>query len=462
MTTATILWVSCCWVPLLVWWPMRNEATFKKNIVVGVTLPREARDDEQVMAVLDGYRRRQLVCAISLTAIALAGAAAGTVRAWSGPLMVAWSVWLLAVCVIPEVIFALTNRKLMAIKDRHGWHRVAGGEGASDGRRVTVADITAAAQSHPGVSGAWFFLILAVSAIPILLDAQDAIVYLLFSACVLMMWAIYRWCYRERSEVVDDNEALTQALSRIRRRAWSQMCFVTAAVMALMSWVQLLFKGSPSLYLIGMMLPSIVLCVVAFATVMRVRGLQARLTQSSGEGFYVDEDDHWVFGLFYYNPDDSHLMVNERVGLNSSVNLARPAGKVLAVVFALILLGIPVLGVYLADELGSPVQLEASEQTIRAHHSLTTYDINVADVQSVEVLDELPQMTRTFGGAADTFLEGDFSSEQYGALKVCLDPEAGPWLLVRTTDGTIYLLGASDADQTQAIADMLGVERVDT
>jgi len=47
MSTATILWLSCSWTPLLIWWTLRNSARFKKNIVVGVTFPREARGDKQ-------------------------------------------------------------------------------------------------------------------------------------------------------------------------------------------------------------------------------------------------------------------------------------------------------------------------------------------------------------------------------------------------------------------------------
>lgn len=468
MTTTTILWLSCCWIPFLVWWPSRDDAKFKKNIVVGVTLPKEARGDGQVTTILSSYRKQQLVCAIALTALALLGALAGTVRAWAAPLMVAWSLWLLAACIVPEVIFALTNRKLMALKTQRGWRPTAIGTtapasaaDAPSSRRVTFADVKAAAQSYPRPSGTWFFLILAASLAPALLDPQEMGIYLIFSACVLMMWAIFRWCYRERSEVVDDNEVLTQTLTRIRRRAWSRLCLFTAAIMALMSWAQLLFRGSPLLYAIGMLLPSIVLCIVAIATVMHVRELQERLTQSSGDGFYVDEDDRWIFGLFYYNPDDAKLVVNERVGLNATFNLARPAGKVLAVVLAAVLLGMPVLGVYMADEFGTPVQLEVSNQVVHAHHSLTTYDIDLADVASVEVIEELPQMTRTFGGAADTFLEGDFTSEKYGTLKVCLNPEVGPWLFVRATDGTAYLLGASNAAQTQAVAGALGAGSFD-
>lgn len=446
MSTATILWLSCSWIPLLIWWTLRNSARFKKNIVVGVTFPREAREDMQVKALLTSYRRLQLACAIVLVAAALGGAATGTVRAWVGSSMFCWSVWILVVCIVPEVIYALTNRRLAALKDERGWRP----RGAA-AQRVTVADIGAAAQSYPRVSSIWFVLICAASLVPVLLDRDNVVIYLLFAACVLMMWAIFRWCYRNRSEVVDDNTALTQTLTRIRRRAWARVFLVAAASFAFMSWAQLLFQGSTNLYFIGMMLPCTVLGIVAFATEMRVRSLQERLTKASGEGFYVDEDDHWIFGIFYYNPDDAELIVNERVGINTSINLARPAGKAIVVALACSLLCLPVTGAFMAEEFGTPVTLELSEQTIRAHHLLTTYEIDMADVVSVELVDQLPKMTRTFGGASETFLEGNFSSDAYGSLKVCLDPEVGPWLLVRTRSGTTYLLGASDTAQTETV-----------
>lgn len=400
MSTATILWLSCSWTPLLIWWTLRNSARFKKNIVVGVTFPREARENVQVKALLTSYRHLQLACAIVLVAAALGGAATGTVRAWAGSSMFCWSVWILVVCIVPEVIYALTNRRLAALKDERGWRP----RGAA-AQRVTVADIGAAAQSYPRVSSIWFVLICAASLVPVLLDRDNVVIYLLFAACVLMMWAIFRWCYRNRSEVVDDNTALTQTLTRIRRRAWARVFLVAAASFAFMSWAQLLFQGSTNLYFIGMMLPCTVLGIVAFATEMRVRSLQERLTKASGEGFYVDEDDHWIFGIFYYNPDDAELIVNERVGINTSINLARPAGKAIVVALACSLLCLPVTGAFMAEEFGAPVTLELSEQTIRAHHLLTTYEIDMADVVSVELVDQLPKMTRTFGGASETFLE---------------------------------------------------------
>ena len=59
MSSISAIWLMCCWLPIPIWLALRNNARFKKNIVVGVTLPREAHDDEQITAILSGYRRQQ-------------------------------------------------------------------------------------------------------------------------------------------------------------------------------------------------------------------------------------------------------------------------------------------------------------------------------------------------------------------------------------------------------------------
>jgi hypothetical protein len=72
-----------------------------------------------------------------------------------------------------------------------------------------------------------------------------------------------------------------------------------------------------------------------------MRHLQEKLTIDSGKGWYVDEDDKWIWGMFYYNPNDSRFTVNARVGVNATVNLAHPAGKVTMALVALLMFLIP-------------------------------------------------------------------------------------------------------------------------
>ena len=71
MTFYMILWLSVIWIPVLMYFILANETKFKKNLAVGVTFPQRAREDEELVAVLRGFKRTEL--AICLGLIALGG-----------------------------------------------------------------------------------------------------------------------------------------------------------------------------------------------------------------------------------------------------------------------------------------------------------------------------------------------------------------------------------------------------
>ena len=175
----------------------------------------------------------------------------------------------------------------------------------------------------------------------------------------------------------------------------------------------------------------------------QLRKLQEKLTASSGRDFCVDEDDKWLWGMFYYDPDDSHLMVNARVGLNTTVNLARPAGKVIMGLTAALLLLMPLAGVWLTREERALVTLTLTDTVLVAAHSGTRYEIPLEGMDSVELLEELPPIRRVAGTAMETVDKGSWRSGEYGLLTVCLDPRTGPWLLVRAGE-TTWLVGSGD------------------
>ena len=164
----------------------------------------------------------------------------------------------------------------------------------------------------------------------------------------------------------------------------------------------------------------------------------------------MDEDDKWIWGQIYYNPDDSRLIVNNRVGVNSTVNVARPMGKVLLGVVVLLLAAMPLLGVWMENMADTPVALEVTEDTLTAIHGRTRYEIDMADIADVELVEQLPYMTRTNGTALDNVLKGWFTSP-WGRTRVCLDPRTGPWLHIELADGGHYLVGGSDGVSAKTI-----------
>ena len=62
------------------------------------------------------------------------------------------------------------------------------------------------------------------------------------------------------------------------------------------------------LFMAVILVYSLVVCISIIGIEFRVRRLQEKLTEGSGQEYYVDEDDRWIWGMLYYNPNDTRLI----------------------------------------------------------------------------------------------------------------------------------------------------------
>ena len=434
MIMRIVLWACIIWVVPLMYFMLRNETKFKKNIAVGVTLPYEGRTDPEVLALLARFRRELGWACLAVLALA---AAFMLLPASFGLMMTLWLLWFDVCIVAPMVPYVRCNRALKTLKRARGWGMLR--------RETAVADLSAAAQPEKRLSPVHFLLPLLVSAAPMvwaLARGEELVGLILLTGpvCVVLFWLLYRWACRRKAEVVDEDENLTAALTRVRRRAWRRCWLWGAWFMALFNAAMLLTFDRPLVGLVLTLALTAALLIAMVGLEFRLRRLQERLTAHSGEGFYVDEDDKWIWGMFYCDPNDRHLMVNDRVGMNVTFNLARRSGRVILGASAALLLLMPLIGVWLMEEERAPVTLTLTDTALEAAHSGTRYDISLDEIRSIELLEQLPDIRRVAGTAMDMVYKGKWRCDEYGALTVCLDPRTGPWLLVETEERN-YLLG---------------------
>ena len=438
MIVRLILWLSVLWIAPLVAGIMVNDAKFKKNLAVGVTIPPEFQADPDVAVRLARFRRQEWTVCIALV---LAAVPCVFVRAF-GLNMTLWSVWLLLVCVLPYVPYARCNLALKRLKVEHGWR----GEAAP---RTETVDL-AAVPSYRWLSPWLFALPLAVSLLPLLWSLEDWIVLLTDAACVVLFWVCYRFCYRKKSERVDENAELAKVLSQVRLHRWGRLWLVSAWVMAALNLVFSLAAPDSTFALCA--LGALMLFHIAYLLYneFRLRALQAKLTAGAATGALVDEDDRWIFGQFYYNPDDRHLIVNARTGINTTVNLARPAGRAFLGFAALCLLGMLAVGPWMTSLDTRPVTLTATETELVSTYGGKETCIPRTEITEVTLLDDLPeQLTRSNGTSMEHVMHGRYVARGYGGLNLCLDPTQPPFLLVQT-EGRTYLLASRDPEQTWA------------
>lgn len=435
------LWAAALPVLPILYFVQKNECKPKKNIIVGVTLPYEAQGDGEVLALLERYKREmKLTCwimlAVVLPCLFLRSA---------GAHLTVWMLWIDAVSVVFFIPYVRCNKALRRLKETRGWRR-------TEEAPQVVTDLQAAAEGMRWLSPWWFLPPFLIALIPLLFEREVWWAWTACAALVPVFYLCYRHLYRNRAEVVDADSQRTMALTRIRRYNWGKFWLVMAWATGIFNALLWLTLDHVWLCMGVCLLYGVLTVAEAVGIEFRVRRLQEKLTADSGRGYYVDEDDRWIWGIFYYNPNDARLMVNARTGINSTFNLARRSGQVLMGLGLVIMLALPLTGVWEMGMERAPVELEVTETELVGSHYGGHWSVALEDIAEIQVLAERPKLRRVAGTGMENALTGQFSAEDWGRVTVCIDPRTGPWLLVTAEDGTLYLFGASEEGIVETIA----------
>jgi hypothetical protein len=345
-------------------------------------------------------------------------------------------------------VFAYHRGRLIALKRESGWY--------SEAKGCMLADIKASAIPVRKINGVWFLPPIIVSLIPVvqsLISSADWAftgMYITFAATTIFFWLCYYLIFCARPDVFNENLTLTMALRRVRRYKWGKFWVISTWLTGILNPLLWLSGQNITLILILTLGYSLLLIAVAIFIELDVRTAQQKLTSDCTGNLYLDEDDQWIWGIFYYNPNDNHFLVNERVGMNMTVNLAKTGAKWLMAFAALCIAAMPFIGVWIWVEEGVPSKLILSETELIARHTRDLYVIPLDTIESVELIDELQVMLRLNGTNFDNLYKGRFQVRDFGNILLCLQPKDPPFLVV-TAGGQVYIFNDADANVTQNI-----------
>ena len=421
-----LMWASIFWIAPLLGYIMTNNAKFKKNIAVGVTFMEEGKQDAEVIARLNRYKKQVKMITIVLLLAVIPGVFVS--KFWI--LLTYYLVWTDVTMFIYAIPFYLCNRDLKKIKRERGWTQHQGEKVEIDMENIP---------NFKEISPLLFIIPCIVSLLPLIWDRTFYVLYITSAASVLVFWFSYRYFYRNRSEVVNEERDLTRVLTQIRHYNWSKIWIFASWMTILLSFSGLLFISHPALALTLIFLVTAVICVEAVGIEIKLRRMQEKLTRGSGVGAIVDEDDKWIGGMIYYNPNDSRLIVNERVGMNTTLNLARTSGKVITLFFLILLLALPFTGPAMNVYYKQPIKIEITKDEVEASQGITNYRIKLSDIKNVELIDELPDdMVRVNGTSFDDLLKGDFKDGNEN-LTLLLRPNSKPFIKVTDKNGKVFV-----------------------
>ncbi|MDT3428887.1 putative membrane protein [Paenibacillus forsythiae] len=421
-------------------------------IIFGVGIPEYAAHAEEWKSLQASFRRSNTFFIIISVLVIL------PVLAFSRYLslvFIYWWVWVGIVLWAGYRLFLRYHRAAARIKREHDWSM---GE-----RRVVRADTTLIFQKKQmSISPLWFIapflLALAVvfyarrasSEFGMLLGAQAAGMTLLYFLLALAF-------RRMRTRVYSADSTINKGLNRVQRRYWSVL-FQAMAVMDAGFAAAVVLSGLDAWAHFGALWQAIIAFQVAapvaagWYTNRKINEWSRRLDEADGPPFYSDDDEYWINGITYYNPNDRSMLVPKRTGHGLTLNMAMRGSKVfIGVTLALAFMGIFGLGIYLVREDGMTPRLTVGTDGI-AHVQSPSYgySFSLDQVRELRLENDLPEGIRTNGIATDTYARGHFRLEGWGNTRVYIFKHSPPYIVIRLADEYIVFNDrkASDTRQT--------------
>ena len=439
------------------------EGKRKGNILFGVTLWKEAFDkgeNSELEKLQKEYKRNlMLVNLIIITGFILC-----CIPTRDSIYMSGFMLLILVMIIIYFIPLAKANTKLKRIKNKEIY-----ANREETHQHVIAVDIKAAAYKEP----VFFIRTAAVGMIagivPFVLECFmgkssdmrgiNLLIIGISSLVGIISYILIFYVGRLRTEVLSSDSSVNIQMARVKNYQWSKAFTVfiwVNAVFTFYIWIRMKNINTSGLEIvIASFIYTVILLAVFFLAQIKVMKVQEKYTAECFDG--ADEDSCWLWGFIYYNKNDKRFMVKQRVGIGTTINMARPAGKIVMVIIGIILVVSTVgAGIWMILVDFTPIKLEITDKYIISSQLSEEYKISINTITDVELLEELPDLSKRVGTGMDSLYKGIFV-EKDGEMKkcqVCVRIKDGPYIRFTTETG-VYYLNDEESENTLKIYEEL-------
>ncbi len=328
----------------------------RKNILLGVKIPEEKMEADEVKNIIKGFKRDNLIVGIpALVIISLLIYYIDNIHVFTISTFIYIGILFL--------VYIRWNKKSKELKKEKGWDKV--------GSKVVVIDTKFSRDRGKvsTISQKWFLIPISIVIISTILSLviypslPDKIpthwdikgnvdgymnksmfsVLLMPLTQVLMAVIIYMSYYfmiRSKQQINPNNPEISLKKNIIFRKAWSIYFIVTLTLIeilfAFLNMMTLgIFRNMKLFNIFSFIFYGIIIvCSIGLSIVLGQGGDRLKLKEENdiSKGCDIDDDRLWKLGnTIYYNPDDSSIFVEKRIGVGWTVNAGRPIGMFLMI-----------------------------------------------------------------------------------------------------------------------------------
>ncbi|MBQ8518028.1 MAG: hypothetical protein IJ455_00290 [Agathobacter sp.] len=453
MSIMSIIFLVGCYPFLFIMYLMFRNVGDKNGYCFGATVSKELRNDEALKAIDMDFRKTLKKYTIILAIVPFISFFIPYISIE----FTIWMIWMLVMCFYPMFLYARANKQIQDLKRERGWEQIS---------EIAYTDLKLA-DTPRKVKFFTFLPTLILSALPVVLAFvlfQDAgfvairFCLITFAACTLMFYLFAVLTDRQKAVVISEDSDTNLNFARAKKQIWKNFWLLCAWLNTIFTWVVLVgmyFRHNAIAILIwGSLIYGVVAMVIALQLIKKMNELNEKYESKRTIVDVATDDRHWKYGMMYYNPKDTHVMVENRMGTGTSMNMATGIGKGVYIFAALCLLIIPVMCIWMIMLDFTPIRTEVVDDTIVCTHLSVEYEIPMEEIMEYSVLTEMPHVTKVAGNGMDNVYSGTFEIYREGMFEAFYNPQNNLFIKIETEEELYYISGVDDAE-TQKVIDKL-------
>ncbi|MDE6129227.1 MAG: hypothetical protein K2G16_08595, partial [Lachnospiraceae bacterium] len=284
---------------------LKNELTPKRDIYCGVRLTKENAQTPEVKRIIADCSRsmKRDFAVLMLVPVPM------LLIPWFSIFLSFWLLWLLIGIFIFYVPYVKANKRLKELKQEKGWKKESVCRIAEE---IKSAGKIRKVKWYHFAPPCFFSIILFIASLFEFAKADEPVFCVMtgiFAAITFLFWGIAVWMDRQNTQVISMDSALNLNYARAKKNLWKKLwegcAWLNTAYLAgiLLSFdkelrITALFWWISAIYTIATM--------VLLVWILKAKERLDAAYFADGEMVETDDDDCWIWGLFYYNPADGH------------------------------------------------------------------------------------------------------------------------------------------------------------
>jgi uncharacterized membrane protein len=313
---------------VIMFFTYRSTLKLKDNLWFGVSLPAFALEDERLrelqISTEKRYKKYGLLSFLALIPILF-------LSAYLSFTLIFFYVWTSVMMLLLRIPFIKAHHAAVELKRENEWF-------VGEKRMARMDTKLSLLKKKMSLSLYWYIIPALIATLSFMIPVPEENIEIVRMAGGTALGLTVFFCIiaisfnRMKTKIYTNNSETNILLNQANRRYWSLLWFGMAIInscIAVISVFALSLNGAAStiVWSLGIFLFSVIPVTGIFYVHHKLKKLEAALLNGDHEILYTDDDEYWINGTTYNNPNDRSVMVPKRLGIGTTINMGTKTGK---------------------------------------------------------------------------------------------------------------------------------------